>query len=269
MVIGVTDEPPSLVDAWVREHEPSYPVVSLKGDAFEEFLGVRYFPTAAVIGPEGTLLFSGSAGEVEQPLAEALDRAVREPLFPKVFRKVVAELRDGEAGASYERLLDLIEGDKLEGEEVEWGARLRTHLEQLASTAYTDAAELYRTGLVYDALRTVEPYADAKRAFPVAEAIDELVDEMERNTDFRKEVAGGKKMAEGRALEKEYEFLEAFEVYKSITKRYRGTRIAEVARARAQRLLDDGVPGWSVHCEACRASESMRACSKHAQDVKL
>ena len=54
----MTDESPDLVDKWVKQYKPSYPIVILKSGKFEDFLGVKFFPTAAVIAPDGKLLYS-------------------------------------------------------------------------------------------------------------------------------------------------------------------------------------------------------------------
>ncbi|MCZ6596803.1 MAG: hypothetical protein O7B99_04120, partial [Planctomycetota bacterium] len=75
VVIGVTDEDPALVDKFVQKFKPTYPIVILKSNDFEGFLGVEYFPYGAVIAPDGTLSFSGRAYDMGGAVGKAMSKA--------------------------------------------------------------------------------------------------------------------------------------------------------------------------------------------------
>ena len=167
MVIGVTDEPPELVDAWIAANRPSYPVVSLADRAFETFLNVRFFPTAAVIGPDGKLLYSGSASTVQGALAKAMADAEKGGLYGKRLRKVVELMREGELARSYAELRELVERDKLKDDESRRQAgELRTHLEASAADALARARAFEEEGWIYRAFLAIDGIAGADPPFP-------------------------------------------------------------------------------------------------------
>lgn len=265
----MTDEPPSLVDAWVRKHRPAYPIVCLKDRALEEFLGVQFFPTAAVIAPDGKLLYSGSAGSVGGPLGKALDEAEKGPLFPKAFEKACALMRAEAWDESYAVLLELIEKGRLEDAERETAARLQAYLEELAAGALAQATKLLDEGRVLHALESVQVFAEADPPFPATADCAALLERIEAVPELKKELAGGKLLQKAEALEEELEFLDAFKAYRSIIKKYRGTRVAVLAEERARALMEGGQPGWSAHCQSCRMHEDRRACERHREKLKL
>lgn len=270
VVIGVTDEPPSLVDGWVKDVKAEFPIVSLKDGGFEDFLGVRFFPTVAVIDPEWKLAYSGSSAGYGDALDAALDRAERSPLFPKVFKKVTKSLREGEYGDAYDELLKLLEKEKLEGdEEVEVGGRLRAYLEGLAADALSGARELVEGKRVYEAVLLAEPFAEAEPAFPATPELAAFLEELEADPNYKREIAGGKKFLDAEEEENAGEFLDAFKAYRSIWKKYEGARVADLAHEKAKLILDEGRPGWEQHCDVCRQSRSYTACPKHREKVSL
>lgn len=265
----MTDEPPSLVDAWVRKHQPSYPIVCLQDRKLEEFLGVQFFPTAAVIAPDGKLLYAGSAGAIHTPLSRAMDEAEKGPLFPKALEKACELMREEAWDESYAVLLKVIEKDRLEDAERETAKRLQAWLEGLAAGALTEGTKLLEEGRVLHALERVELFAEADPPFPASADCAALVQRIEAVPDLKKELAGGKLLQKAEALEEELEFLDAFKVYRSIFKKYGGTQVAALAEASARALIEGGRPGWSSQCPSCRRDQDKRACEKHAEKVKL
>ncbi|HED64741.1 MAG TPA: hypothetical protein ENJ09_04210 [Planctomycetes bacterium] len=265
----MTDEPPSLVDAWVAKNHPTYPIVCLKNGAFEKFLGVRFFPTGAVIRPDGTLAFAGSLGKINGPLKAAMADAEKRPLFPKALAKARAKMRDGHFADAYGRVRALLEADKLAGDDRAFAEGLRTYLEDLAKTALDDSQQLAKAGKIYAAVRNVAGFENANPPFPVSESIQSMLDELSQLPNYKKELAGGEKFAEAEALEAEAEYADAFKAYRTIWKKYAGTRIGELAHERAADIQGKGQPGWNANCDVCRRSRTRSACPKHAKKVKL
>ena len=135
MIIGVTDEKVSLVDKWVAENKPDYPIVILEDGTLEDALGVAFFPTAAVVDPDGIIIFSGSAGAYSSPLEKALKSATKGSVIPMVFAKFTKELKAGETGKAYDIVVGMVESGKLDGAELGWGRKLQTWLESEAESA--------------------------------------------------------------------------------------------------------------------------------------
>lgn len=269
MLIGVTDEPPSLVDEWMDKVQPEYPIVCLKNGDLEKFLGVQFFPTAAVIAPDGTLAFSGSAGAVAGPLGKALRDATKTPLFPKVFKKVSKALREGDYEKSRAELAKLIERGRWDEGEEAAAAQLLQYHEDLAVEALARAETSKKARRVYDAVQALAPFAEVEPELAVSAKLRAFLAELEAMPDYSKEMSGGEDFAEAEALERSYEFEDAFNAYKSISKKTEGTWIGELALEHARRLMDSGRPGWSQHCNACRASRQQSACEKHQKKVRL
>lgn len=266
MVIGVTDESPALVDAWVAKNKPSYPVVILKSGKFESFLGVQFFPTGAVIAPDGKLLYSGSAGMVSGPLGDAMSKAEKGSAFPKCLAKASKYMRENQLAESYAEVLELLEGT-LDDADRPFVERFKTYLKAQASDALSDGKALVEAGYVYEALNRVEDFAEAEPAFPATPDCRALVTSLRELPEFKDEMKGGEKLLEARQHEDAGEYEDAVKVYKAVYKKYDGTRIAANAREAARDLVDRGMPGYRASCQDCR--QGRRACDKHHEDVKL
>lgn len=265
MLIGVTDEEPAVVEAWLKRMKPTYPIAITRG-AFERQINVPHFPYSAVIGPDGKIAFAGNAGMGEGALDEAMARSKKQPLWPKSLAKI-NKLMLGDAIKAYAELRKLVDGGKVAEEDRPHVETFVAYLEGQAQAALEEARTLRDKGFVAKAVRRVEPYATATPPFPATADGQALLKELQALPDFKKELSGGEAYLAAEELEGEKEFLDAFEAYKSLAKKFAGTRIAENARAQAERIRSDGLPGFESACDGCR--KGGRACDKHKKDVKL
>ncbi|MEM7307497.1 MAG: hypothetical protein AAF682_12540 [Planctomycetota bacterium] len=263
----MTDEAPALVDKWVEQKKPTYPIVSLKDPAFEDFLEVGFFPTAAVIRPDGTLAYSGSAGMTAGPLGDAMKKAKKGSMWPKSLSKVAKLMQDGKYDKSYAELLKLVEGEKVPEEDQPTAELFQGYLEGLSTTALEDGKSFQEAGNVYLAVRSIEYYAESKVAFPATEDCVKLLEELEAIPEFKKEMKGGEIFADAKLLEDDNDFVEAIKGYKSILKKCKETKIAGLAREAAEKLISDGMVGYKAACPTCR--KLRKACKKHHEEVKL
>lgn len=260
----MTDEPADLVEKWLTSAKPTYPVAILKNaDAIESFLNVKGFPSAGVVDPQGTVRFAGWSGDSEKALGNALAEAKKAPLWPKSLAKVTKLIQENQA-AAYAEVKKLLEGGKLAPEDAKVAESFRAHLEGQAASALADGRKSLEDGFVARAHARAKPYASG---FPASADCAKLIQELEALPDFKKEMAGGAEFAAVGELLDEDEYTEAFEKYKSIGKKYAGTKIGENALKDAKRLISDGLPGFQPTCEECR--NKRRACDRHKEDVKL
>lgn len=260
----MTDEKESLVDAWVAKYKPEYPIAILKSGKVEDAIGVKFFPTAAVVDPEGLITFSGSAGLISSPLKAAMKKAEKKPLFPKALAKTRKLLKDEKLGDAYEEFLDI---DSNGSDPMIAG--YRSMLEIRIDSEVSSAKKFVKAGLYYRAIALAEPIAEiASELSSVAEA-KTLLTELQASEDLDEELKGGRGYQKGEDLEAEGEYLDAVKAYRKVyrTKKYTGTKIAAAAEARARYLVDKGKPGYSSSCSACRRKK--RACTKHAKKVDL
>ena len=267
MVIGVTDEDPKLVSKWVREAKPTYPVAILKNaEAFENFINLKGFPTAAVLDPEGRIVFAGYSGDSEGSLKDAQAQAKKLPLWPKSLGKVV-KLVASDLPKAYGELRALEQSGKLPPEDQPVAQQVRSYLEGRASDSVVLGRKLREDGYLLRAARSVELYANAQPPFPATEDAAALLKEVQALPDYKREAAGGEAFEEAIAFGDEAEYSEAFDAFRSIAKKYEGTKIAEKARAEAEEIRTSGLIGYEKACESC--GKARRACEKHRKDVKL
>lgn len=255
------------MDRWMAKHRPAYPIVIVKGNAFDETVGVKFFPTAVVMDPEGVITYSGSAGAKEKPLGQALEDADRGPLFPRAFDDALEALVDGEYGASYAEVLELIEKGKLDEREAALAAAFRGHLEGLAASAPARGRAELEEGLVHRAERAVLPFAGGEPAFPASPDCAAFLEEVRALPDFERELAAGKVYDEAAAHADAQEYLDAVKTYKRLLRRFEGTKVAAAGRAQAEELLRTRKPGYKPTCPSCR--KGGRACERHFEDVRL
>ena len=261
----MTDESPEIVSEWLAKAKPSYPIAITKG-GFESFIKVPYFPYCAVVGPDGNIAYAGDSGMEESALDGALAKSKKDGLWPKSLGKVTKSML-GDPIKAYGDLKKLIEGGKLTPEEKPFIDGFVAYLENGAKSALTEAKSFQEKGQVLKAVRKIEGYSAAVPPFPSSADSATLLKELQALPEFKKEVAGGEAYLAAEKLEKDYEYLDAFEGYKAITKKFAGTKIADNARADAERIRTSGMAGYEPDCENCHAAK--RACEKHKKDVKL
>ncbi len=264
VVIGVTDESPELVDPWVADVKPEYPIVILEGGEFEKALNVQFFPTGAVIDPSGNLVFSGSAGDAESPLGKALDQATPGSVVPKKLAGVAKQIRARDLPKAFAELKKL---KGLDEESEGWALRLGEYLESEADAALTAARAAAKDGRVLDAVEGATPFAKAPVAFQATPGARDLLSELAAMPTYKKELAGGDAFRKAAETEAERKFADAANAFADVARRFAKTRIGEAAEARAKSLAERGLPGMKDTCGACR--EAKRACEKHAETIRL
>lgn len=232
MIIGVTDEPPSLVDAWVRDNEPAYPIVSLKpGNALEQHLQIEGFPTAAVIAPDGKITYKDHF-DYDDALEAAHDDAEKVPLWPKAFKRVHKEVLDQDLPAAYAQLGKVLD-KRLDDDERAFGERARAWLEAQAAEALAAARSAVESGDVYTAEQLVEPFVDGKQPFPEHQEMESFLEELEERPHYKDELRAGEMFAEARVLARSKRTVEdAIELLDKLVARYDADEVALVNRAR-------------------------------------
>jgi len=261
----VTDETPDVVQAWLTKAKPTYPI-AIAGGAFEQFIKVPHFPYSAVIGPDGNISYAGDSGGGEGCIETGLGKSKKEALWPKSLSKVT-KLMMGDPVKAYGELKKLVADPKLVPQDKAQVDKFVAFLEGQAQSSLTDARTLSEKGQILKAVRKIEAYSLAQPQFPSSADSTTLLKELQALPDFKKEVAGGEAYLAAEQLEKNSEYLDAFEGFKSVSKKFVGTKIADNAKVQAERIKNDGLPGMEPDCESC--AKARRACDKHKKDVKL
>ena len=267
MIIGVTDESVELVDKWVAENKPEYPIVILENSAVEDSLQVQYFPTAAVVTPEGVISYTGDAGSYSSSLKKALKGATKGTVIPKAFSKFKKELKKGNQAKAYDSVASMVSGGRLEGSDLSWGRKLQAWLESSSADALKNGEAKFKDGWYLLSLEMVEPFRDSEVGFPNSAAIEKFVADMEASPTYKDEIKGGEMFEAARVFADEYEWTDFVNGLKKIYSKYPELEIGKHARKRAEQIVKDGWPGLKSACNNCRRKQ--RACDKHAEKIKL
>lgn len=266
VVISITDEETSLVDAFAVEYGVTHPMVILKSGALESMIGVSGFPTSAVF-ENGELVWTGHPAESAGAISSALKTAKKGSIYPKALSKVRSLMKDGKQDAAYSEILK--NEAKFDEETTAWAGRVKTYLEEQATAALSSAQAMATEGFVYRAITAVSGYAGADSPLPQAPAIQEWMAKIETETaNFKKEMSGGELFEKAVALEKALEFEDAFDAYRSVTKKAKDTKIAGNADKAMRVIYEGNKAGYNAHCEHCDG-KTHRACNKHVEKLKL
>ena len=265
MLIGVTDESPEIVEAWLakKKTKPSYPIAIMRGGKLESALGVTGFPSVGIIDPKGILISAGF--DAEKDLGKALATAKKGSIWPAKLQKSIAALRAGDLAKAYaeaKKAAGDVDADDKPAQE-----KIASFLESTAADALGAARALSKEGRIAAAVEAATPIAKAEPPFPATEDAKKLVAELEATPNYKLEVQGGAAFAAADALEAEEKYLDAVEGYRAVIKKAAGTKIAELAEKRAKGLVEKGMPGYSPSCEKCHGAK--KACEKHAKPVKI
>lgn len=266
VVISITDEETALVDGFVAEFGVTHPLVILKSGELESLIGVSGFPTSAVF-TNGELTWTGHPAESSSAIGNALKSAKKGSIYPKPLAKVRALMKEGKQDAAY---ADILKNEaKYDAATAAWAARVKTYLEEQADAAFVAAQAMATEGFVYRALRTVGGYAGAESPMPKAGEMRAWMAKLEAETpEFKKEMAGGEGFEKAVALEKALDFTAAFEEYRAVGKKSKGTKIGDNADKAARAIVDGQKAGYNEHCEHCDG-KTHRACNKHAEKLKI
>jgi hypothetical protein len=267
VIIGVTDENVSTVDSWFKRATPRYPIVILEDNDFEKALGVKFFPTGAVLDPEGKIAYAGSAGGTGSPLKEALSDGLKSPLFPKALTKVQQAMADGDLEKAWSGVVSLKAKAGKDPEQDAWVDRFEATLAQQAADSLAEARKADEDGLTYRAVEILEPLAEAKEPFPVSGQAADWLAEIQGREGYADELKAGAQYQKGVEAEKEREFTDAAKAYAKAASKYPDTRLAEAAHARASFLVEGGWCGYESTCADCKQGD--RACNKHDEGAKV
>lgn len=261
----MTDEDPEVVDKWVAgKKKTGYPIAILDGQ-LEKVLGVPHFPYNGVIGPDGTLVYSGDSPETA--LKKAMKAAKPGSMWPKRLANAAGQLRAGKIGEAWAELQTLKSASDLDERDKAVRERFETYVTEVSGDVLKQAQELQKQDKIYAALKKAEGIAGAKPELPATPDAVKLVADLKATPNFEAEVKGGEIFAAALAKEEARDYIAAVNGYKDVMKKAEGTKIAAAAKKQAEFLIQKGMPGFEPACEKCHKQK--KACDKHAKPMKL
>lgn len=186
MVVGVTNEPESLVERHAEKVGMKFPIALISGSDVDRAYGLRGFPTSYLVDARGRIAWSGHPGMLQDTTIERLlERSTHvAPLGEKDYSKIDKLLAAGELGKADRELARELEGapqdERLLAARARIAAVATALLEDAAAAAgegeYGFAVELYTQAEdQLDGLEAAETAAARREAIEDdPEAADEL-----------------------------------------------------------------------------------------------
>ncbi len=235
MVVGVTNEPKSLVEEAIKKKRMKFPVAMVETPE-EDAYGVRGFPTSYLLDVDGTILWTGHPGNFDNEfgrkgLEEALKRTRVPPAVPEEHERTLGKLvAKGDYGKAWSAASKSMVKEASEPLKAFVGALESMVTQRLeAARAAEEAGEFGRAAALYE--EVVEHFGglpgstDAETALAALAKNEAAVDELE----------AAKKWREAMKVWREGDFEKALKSVGSIAKNFRKTPTGERAEAMVER----------------------------------
>jgi hypothetical protein len=230
VVIGITNEPRGLVDAFVAKNSAKYPIVIESSDSTVGY-EIAAFPSEFVIGPDGRI-----AGTTFDPaLVDSL--LPKQHVAPKLPEKATAAAKALEKGkyADVRKALEAFAAGRVTVEEVSDANAFIKWIDDTGTNVLADAAAADKSGNAADAADTlnglIEDYAGLDAAVKAADALKALLADPAK----KKEVDGAKALDKVRDEARGKSAKKAIPMYKSIVANFKDTKAA----AKATKIISD------------------------------
>lgn len=220
MVVGVTNEPESLVTKHIAKKKMKFPVAIVGGSDFDKMYGVRGFPSSFLVGPDGTVEWAGHPGNFpESVLEKMLEELELPPELNGDYEEIqesFAERRYGKAWKAIERDLSKDpDDDQLKGASE---FLTKTVADKLAAAeAAIGEAEYGKARRLYEEL------LDAWKDVPGADAAKPALAELKKNKDAKDELSASEKLDDAVALFRKGKLEKAAKSFAVIAKKYPDT----------------------------------------------
>ncbi len=235
MVVGVTNEAEGLVRGWVEENKVEFPVAIVTGKETDQAYDVKGFPSGALVGADGNLLWLGHpASLAESEIEAALEKATFVPLLPAKYAAINADIVRKDFGKAYAAIEKaLAKGDD------EALSRAKESIEKLAAARAADADAKAQAGDYAGAAEVLEETAKQFKGMPVAEDAAKTLKEWKADKEIREQIKAGEMLRKAEALERTGDAAakkKAYQIYADLAKKHKGTPLGEKAQAAADRL---------------------------------
>jgi hypothetical protein len=264
VVVGVTNEPESLVREYVQKNDVEYTIAIEKSFKSASAFDIDGYPSAVLIDPKGTVAWSGHPASLKDSDIEKALAGARPPSagLSGPLKPVQTSLDKEEYGKAYEALRGLLAGTSLKEDEH------RKAAEDLASTIEAEAKELFETSTkqaeekdYYSAVVGFERLAGEYKGVYKTDEAAAKAKELRADPAIATEIEAGKIVADGRQLESSKEYTKAYATYKRVTTKFKDTVAAEAAAKAADEIKSKGLLGYVKDCRGCK--EYGVACGKH------
>ena len=230
VVIGITNEPRGLVDAFVAKNGAKYPIIVESSDSTVGY-EIKAFPSEFVIGPDGRI-----AGNTFDPgLVDSL--LPKQHVPPNLPEKATAAAKALEKGkyADVRKALEAFAAGRVTDDEKKSAEDYIKWIDDTGTNVLADAAAADKAGNAADAADTLtglaNDYAGLDAATKAADALKALLADPAK----KKEVDGATALDKARTEARGKSAKKAIPMYKSIVASFKDTRAA----AKATKIIAD------------------------------
>lgn len=267
LVMATSKEDKGKIEGWAKDKGAKFAFFVDDGGATTTAYGVTGYPSSVILGPDGKVIWKGHPSSLSEKLVEqALEKVVLRfgYEFPKAFAKVKAKIDKKDFAGALDALTaaEAVDGaEGAEGADAEVAAKIRADLVGYAEDVKKMALSDAEGGDYLTAEATLKELAKQYKGSEPGKAIDALLKEWKSDSTVKKEIKAGKMMLKGKAMEKAMNFRAALGIYMSVAKKYKGTKTAAVAEAKAEKIQDGSL--WKIDA-GCKKCTTMRSpCDKH------
>ncbi len=234
VVVGVTNEPDSLVSKDVTKSKMKHPILMIKGEDTDRIYGIQGYPSGYLIDPDGYIVWEGHPGNLDQDwLKEQIDSHAAPPVLPDEWKDInalFAKRKYGKVQAALNKAL-VKAPDNVE---LKAAADFITKSMDDKLAAAKSAVEAREFG------QAMKLYTEVTTSFdgiPGAEAGKLGADELKKDKTAAEELAAFGKLQEAFVQWRKGELEKAVKAYVGIAKKYpdtpSGKRAAELAESRS------------------------------------
>lgn len=235
-VLALTNEPRSLVDAFIAKFSPKHGIV-IEGTDSSKTFDIEGYPTSYLIGPDGKVLSAGNPGEADIEKALALVRLP--PKLPATLASVEPSLKKEKYAEARLKVTKLLEGTTLVTDEDKSSARdLMAWIDWLAQSGVDAAKAEGERGNWYEAALALESVCETFKGLPQATDADLQLKALMTEKAKKDEVTAGRRFqqAKDKQREKDLKPKEALPLFKAIASKYEATKAGKKATAIAAEL---------------------------------
>jgi hypothetical protein len=236
VVVGVTNEPKSLVEKAVKKKRMKFPVAMVKTQE-ESAFGIRGFPSSYLLDVDGTILWKGHPAGFDREftikrLEKALERASAVPPVPEAHaRSIDKHLAKGDFAKAHAAAAKSLQK---EPENADLLAFVES-IEGMVASRIESAEKAEENG---EFGRAMDLYASVLTSFsgvPGAEDVQVAVDSLKSSKEAKGDMAAMKKWTSAMDTWRKGDFEKALKSVASIAKKYADTATGERAAEMLER----------------------------------
>ncbi len=237
-VISISKEPASRIEAFIEKTDAKHPIISEKTDSMAAY-GRNSYPSAVLIDARGKVLVVDHPASVTTEMIEEALASIRLlPAFPASLSKVEKAIGKQKFADALKKVNAAIEGEKVEGDELEAANEIKAWLEWTATSSLEEAAAALRERNVYDAFLAYERVAKEFKGHDYGKQAQAAAKEILKDKELKLEVDASKKLAKAKAkMAEESNYKKQYAIIKSLTKKkYENTKAGQEAQKIAEKL---------------------------------